>query len=222
MMKPRPSLPRAPLSHGQLTSGRSRSASSLTAPSADIFSVQERMIFEDNTDSYFSMPLSSNSASRYRPSPFRPRSDSHSSSVSTASSSSSVSTMCHSPTSPRPFSQTPAKVRAMSTTTNSFHSSMNINGPRSDLISTFSGPARPRRPPIVTTRHSSGMASRGDSEIAMPLDAFPGVDLLGGSYVPPKPLPDPVIFDGPAQPRRQVPPAQRKKVRLEYGCLPVI
>ena len=186
----------------------SRAASTFTA-SSDIFDAPGRLIFEDE----LAVDMSRNPSLRYYPSHFRPRTSSQSSEETSPSSSPSRS-VSHKPQyNQQPQSNTfisQAPVRHLSTM-----ASHRMTGDASSII--FDGPARPRHPPRVTSRHNHARASStvAASGKPMPLNPFEGVDMK--KYVPPAPLPEPMVFDGPAKPRRKVPVQVKKSSHV--SCL---
>lgn len=192
--KSRPALvsARSSFNAGSSTSS-SRAAS--TIASGDIFDAPGRMIFEDDTTN----GPSPTSSRRYQPSHFRPlpaQKSTHSQSTTAAA---PVSHQYHT-NQAQQLSHT-SHARQMSTFAH--------HRPTTDGSSVlFDGPARPRQPPRVTSRHAFARTVSSTASSPAPLNPFNGVDMK--NYVPPSPLPEPVVFDGPARPRRKVPTQLRK------------
>ncbi|EJD01949.1 uncharacterized protein FOMMEDRAFT_141165 [Fomitiporia mediterranea MF3/22] len=189
--KSRPALVAARSSfHANQSTSSARAASTLTT-AADIFDAPGRMIFDSEQPTSPSL----SAARRYYPSHFRPI-ESQSTAASDSPSPTSGPATHRSQSTQQPYGHVhAAHARQMSTVAH-----QRISNDGSTVI--FDGPARPRNPPRVTTRHDH---SRPSSTSAASLNASGGVDMI-----PPIPLPEPLVFDGPAQPRRLIPVQIRK------------
>lgn len=199
--KTRPALVSARSSFHAGSGTVSRKAASTYAAS-DIFDTPGRLIFEDESP----FDTSRNPSLRYHPSHFRPLGSQPNVQASSSSSSPIPSTTHKHQLSQQ--SQTnglSGQAHARQLSTLAHH---RTTGDVSTIV--FDGPARPRNPPRVTSRHGSARASSSaaSSTAALPLNAFEGVDMK--KYVPPMPPQEPMVFDGPARPRRKA-PVQTKK-----------
>ncbi|OCB86998.1 hypothetical protein A7U60_g5888 [Sanghuangporus baumii] len=165
----------------------SRAASMLA--SSDIFDTPGRLIFEEDPIGNASF----SSSRKYYPSHFRPQSQDANTCVTAVASDGPVMHKSQPSPHPQTLAQQP-QARQMSTLAHY----RNVNDGSAVM---FDGPARPRNPPRVTSRHV-----RASSTVAS-ASAVTG-EMKDHASAPA--MPDPIIYDGPARPPRKV-PVQLKK-----------
>ncbi|KAL5478600.1 hypothetical protein ACEPAI_2784 [Sanghuangporus weigelae] len=181
----RPALVHARSSFNACSSSR---AASMLA-SSDIFDTPGRLIFEE--DPIGNARLSP--SRKYYPSHFRPQPQDANASVTAVASDEHVMHRSQPTSHPQTLAQQP-QARQMSTLAHH----RNVNDGSAVM---FDGPARPRNPPRVTSRHV-----RASSTVAS-ASALTG-EMKDHASAPA--MPDPIIYDGPARPPRKV-PVQLKK-----------